>query len=372
MHNSSTTVADFRLHRTRLTCKKPFHIATGVSDVCEGLLLEIKTSDGRSGWGEAVPLPYLTDETMEGCLAALRDELLPAVMGLQPWSLQEAHQRMNRAVSGHSAARAAVDLALHDLTGRLWNVPVVELLGGTGRPVLTNYSIGLATPQEAAEEARSLVESGYHVIKLKVGDDADEDVRRVKAVRGAIGPETKLRIDANEGWSLPDASRALTRMEPFQIELCEQPLARWDLRGAATLRSRTLIPIAADEGVRDALDAARSIEAGAIDIINIKLMKCGGLQPAREIVALARTHGIQLMVGGMVGESSLAVSAAAALASAFGFEYADLDADLLLADSLSVEDCLPLRDSHRHPQSTPGLGLGETRREFLTPLDAHL
>jgi L-alanine-DL-glutamate epimerase-like enolase superfamily enzyme len=193
-------------------------------------------------------------------------------------------------------------------------------------------------------------------------------LRRVRAVRGAIGPDIKLRIDANEGWSMAGATWALKRMEPYHIELVEQPLARWDLRGAALLRQRTTIPIAADEGVRDARDAARSIEAGAVDIINIKLMKSGGLHPAREIVALARTHGIQLMVGGMVGESSLAVAAAASLASAFNFEYADLDADLLLADSLSETDCLPLEQSQRHPQARPGFGLGRTRSEFLTPL----
>ena len=363
-----TRIRDFRLYRTRLRCKKPFQIASGVSDVCTGLVLELRTEGGVSGWGEAVPLPYLTGETVEGCQAALSQLLVPAILGLQPWSFETAHQRMNRVTSAHPSARAAVDLALHDLTGRLWKTPVAELLGGECQPVLTNYSIGLTSADEAGEEAFGLVEEGYHAIKLKVGSDPDEDVRRVKSVRGAIGPEIKLRIDANEGWNLIDASRALTRMEPFNVELVEQPLPRWDLKGAATLRSRTRIPIAADEGVKDARDALRSIEAGAVDIINIKLMKCGGLHPARQIVTLARIHGIQLMVGGMVGESSLAVSAAASLAAAFNFEYADLDADLLLADQISQEDSLPLIDSHRCPQRRPGLGLGETRAELLTLL----
>ncbi|CAN0310540.1 unnamed protein product, partial [Phaeothamnion confervicola] len=245
------TVTDFRLYRTRLRCKKPFHIASGVSDVCEGLLLELISSEGVSGWGEAVPLPYLTYETLEGCISAIRQFLFPAIQGIAPWSFQEAHARMNRVVCGHPSARAALDLALHDLAGRLFKIPVAELLGGECRPILTNYSIGLCTPEKAAEEARSIVEDGYHAVKLKVGDDPEEDVRRVKAVRQAIGPDIKLRIDANEGWSLIGATYALTRMEPWNIELVEQPLDRRDLRGSATLRQRCNIPITADEGVRD-------------------------------------------------------------------------------------------------------------------------
>jgi len=119
-------ISDYRLYRTRLRCKKPFHIATGTSDVCHGLLLELKTAEGVSGWGEAVPHPYLTGETVDGCRAVLAQNLVPAIMGLAPWSIETAHERMRAAVSGHPAARAAVDLALHDLTGRLWKIPVAN------------------------------------------------------------------------------------------------------------------------------------------------------------------------------------------------------------------------------------------------------
>lgn len=349
-------IRSFELLPTLLHCKKPFRIATGVSDVCQGLVLRLTTESGMVGLGEAVPIPHLTGETLAGCRSALEEELLPRLMGLEFWAIQEAHARMNAAVSGHPSARCAVDLALHDLAARACGQPLVRFLGGHKFRVLTNYSIGLASPPDAAMEARSIVESGYHAVKLKVGDDPDTDVARVKAVRSAMGPDLALRIDANEGWTPVQALRALSRMEPFNVELVEQPVARRDLATMARLRSRVAIPICADEGVHTPVDAARHIEAGAIDVINIKLMKSGGLQPAREIVALARAHGVALMVGGMVGESELSVTAAASLAAAFGFEYADLDADLLLRDQLCKEPGISLEGSERVLSHRPGLG----------------
>lgn len=361
-------IEHFKLHRTMLRCKKPFQIATGVSDVCQGLVLELITESGHSGFGEAVPLPDLTYETMDGCQSAIRDVLFPCVVGLEPWMIEEAHRRMHQALRKHPSARAAIDLAMHDLTGRLWGVPVTSLLGGPARGVLTNYSIGLCPPEAAAEEARHLVEIGYAVVKLKVGDDPREDLERVRSVRRAIGPETPLRIDANEGWSYTQARWALPKMEPYSVELCEQPLERGDYRGSARLRANTSIPIILDEGICDVADAIRSIEADAADGFNIKLMKSGGLLPAKAVVSMARAHGLDLMVGGMVGESSLAVAAAASLASAYHFEFADLDADLLLADSLSLEPNLPLEQSRRFVQQKPGFAMGEMNRRFFETL----
>lgn len=361
-------IESLTIYKTTLRCKKPFLIASGGMDLCHGLLIELKSDTGLSGWGEAVPLPDLTYETEAGCLSAIRDYLFPAVRGLEPWQIEEAHRRMDAAVRKHPSAKAAIDLAMHDLTGRAWSVPVTAILGGPARPVLTNYSIGLATPEDAAEEARHLVESGYAVVKLKVGDDPREDLERVRCVRSAIGPDVPLRIDANEGWSYTQARWALPKMEPYQIEFIEQPIERGDYVGHARLRRCTSIPIALDEGICDIHDAIRSIEADAADIFNIKLMKSGGLHPARAVVSLARAHGIDLMVGGMVGESSLAVAAAASLASAYHFEYADLDADLLLADSLGVEPNLPLINSHREVLNQPGLALGKLNPQFFQEL----
>lgn len=356
----------FELFSSRLACKKPFKIATGSSNVCRALVLRLTSDTGHTGLGEAVPHPLLTGETLEGAAACITRYLMPAVESLDLRAPRDVARAL-RAVTTCPAARTAVDLAVHDLLGRACGLPVACLLGGGNRPVRTNYSIGLTSPREAAEEARSLIEQGWRCIKLKVGDDPEVDVARVRAVRGAIGPDMALRIDANEGWSLAEAVRTLRAMEPFQVELAEQPLARWDLAGHASLRSRTTIPIALDESVHSVADARRALELGAADIINVKLMKSGGLVPAVEIATLARAHGVAMMVGGMVGESALSVSAAASLASALRFEFADLDADLLLRDVLSAEGAR-LEGDARVPAERPGFGIENLDEQYLERL----
>lgn len=359
-------IETMEIFRTHLRCKKPFRIATGVSDQCQGILVKLTTDTGAFGWGESSPDSYLTGETLDGVEALLQQDLFPAIRGLSPWALEEIHRRMSRECVANPSARAAIDLACHDLIGRQTGVSLVDFLGGSSRRMLTNYSIGLCSPEEAAQEARRIIEAGYKAVKLKVGNDPDEDYARVKAVRSALGPDVPLRIDANEGWTYSQALKCLTRIEPFTVQLVEQPLARWDFEGMARLRQRIVPPIAADEGVHSPRDAARAIAAGAVDIINIKLMKSGGLYPARSIVAQARAHGVALMVGGMVGESRLAVSAATALAAAYGFEYADLDADLLLAEDAVAEGGVTLEGSERVLPDLPGLGVVRLDESRLT------
>lgn len=360
-------LAEIELFHTRLRCHKPFRIATGTTDRCQGLLVRLRTESGQVGVGEAVPKPVLTGETLEGCEAALREHLWPAVRNLDAWALEDLHAAMDSVVAGYPAARAALDVAVHDLLARAAGIPLYRFLGGTRRRVLTNYSIGLCSPAEAAAEGRRIVEAGYRAVKLKVGEDPDDDAERVRAVRAAVGPDLALRIDANEGWSYSQALRALRKMEPCDVELVEQPLPRWDLEGMARLRTRISVPLVADESVRTARDARRIVELGAADGLNLKLMKCGGLYPARQIVAVARAGGLDLMVGGMVGESKVSVTAAASLAAACGFDHADLDADLLLRDDLAPGAGLVQEGSERVLADEPGLGLGTLEGGFLVP-----
>lgn len=358
-------ITGMTLWKTTVTCKRPFKIATGSSDRCHGLLLQLQTDTGAVGWGEGVPLPYLTGETFSGCRAVLEDIYLPLLLGQDPLALRELRRRLDRAAVNQPAARCALDLALHDLVARHLDLPVWRYLGGDGRPVATNYSIGLATPEDAAQQARALVEGDWTRIKLKVGQDPDLDWECVRAVRSAVGPEILLRLDANEGWNYVQARRFLRRAECLDIELLEQPLARWDLAGMKRLRSHTSIPLAADESVRGVAEARRLAEEGVCDIFNVKLMKCGGLSEALDIATIARAYGIGLMVGGMVGESSVAVAAATTLASVAGFEYADLDADLLLRGNYSTGGAPHSQVGVRSPGVGPGFPLGDLHPEAV-------
>ena len=361
-------ITGWSLHRTQVVCKQPFAIATGVQDRCSGLLVELKTDQGLSGWGEGVPLPYLTGESLTGCQAALQEVFLPDLIGQNPLAMEVLRQRLDRRMVGQPAARCAIDLALHDLCSRLAQLPCWAYLGGDNQPVATNYSIGLTSPREAAEQARALVEQEFSCIKLKIGSDPDLDLERARAVRGAIGPEIPLRVDANEGWNFVQAKRFLTRADALDLQLIEQPLARWDFEGLRQLRQLSSTPICADESLRGVQEARRLADMEAVDIFNIKLMKCGGILVARDIIAIARAHGIQLMIGGMVGESSIAVAAATAVASTWRFEYADLDADLLLRANFSSGGAHHHPIGQRHLPDGPGWPLGQLSPEHTTEL----
>lgn len=350
----------------RVRCRKPFRIASDTTDVSEGLLVRLSTERGEVGLGEACPKAHPTGESLSGTVEALERQLFPALQGRDPWALEELHAAMEEATSGHPSARAAMDLALHDLLARRAGVPLHRFLGGTRNRVPTDYSIGLCPPREAAEEALDIVRQGYRAVKLKVGTDPAEDLERIRAVRGAIGPDVILRLDANEGWDFVEARRVLREAEAFDVELCEQPLARWDLEGMARLRRGTRIPLAADESVASVTDAARVLRLGAVDIINLKLMKCGGILPARRICALARAYGVRMMVGGMVGESRVAVTAAAAVAAAWGFEHADLDADLLLSGEPVREGGVEREGPDRVLPERPGLGVEALDESYFT------
>jgi len=361
-------ITGWKLYQTRVKCKRPFTIATGTQDECSGLVVELITRDGLSGWGEGVPLPYLTGETLTGCRAVLEELFLPALINQDPRGLEALRSRLNRLAVNQPAARCAIDLALIDLCSRLHGVPCWAWLGGSNRPVQTNYSIGLTTPQDAAEQARSLVEQDYACIKLKIGGDPDLDLDRARAVRGAIGPEIPLRVDANEGWTFVQAKRFLLRADSLDLQLIEQPLVRSDFEGLKRLRALSSTPICADESLRGVAEARRLADMQAVDIFNIKLMKCGGILEARDIVAIARAAGIDLMIGGMVGESSIAVAAATAVASTWNFEYADLDADLLLQSNFSAGGAGHHPVGFRHLHDQPGWPVGQLNGDSITLL----
>lgn len=327
-------IASYTLYESVVRCRRPFKIATGTQDSCRTLLLELKTSGGVRAYGEAVPIPLLTDETLEGCKQTLVDLLLPLLRHRDIWSLADLHRDMWRLTRAKSA-RCAVDLALHYLQARTLGVSLGRRLGtGTGR-FPTNYSIGIETLEQTLELAKEILAAGYDRIKLKVGVTAEQDIEVVRKVSELLPEGVMLRLDANGGWDRLDAVKALTAMEEHgcPVELVEQPVAREDFEGLRFVKERTGFPIAADESVQTVHDAQRLLQGDCVDILNLKLMKSGGIFPTLEIASLARAFGCRLMIGGMVGESFLGVGAAASVAAAYNFEYADLDADILLQDT---------------------------------------
>lgn len=342
-----------------LTKRTPLTISRGTSAGTVNVLVEV-AHEGVVGWGEMAP-SSVTGDTAETALADVAG-LVDALMPLAPWELERVEDALRAAptsavgldgVGGGSALRAAVEMACHDWLGKRANLPVWTLLGlDLSRTVATSVTVGINPPERAAAQTRDWRERlGARVFKLKLGspDGIDADKAMFLAVRDAAGDGATLRVDANGGWSVADAQKMIGWLADRGVEYVEQPLVQGDLDGLLALRPAP-IPIFVDESVRVAADVPRFV--GRVDGVNVKLMKCGGLREALRIVAVARAHGLQTMLGCM-GESSLAITAGAQIGAAF--DHLDLDSHLNLRDDPFVG--ARWTDGKVIPGESPGLGV---------------
>jgi L-alanine-DL-glutamate epimerase-like enolase superfamily enzyme len=297
---------DLRLRHT-------FRIARGASDVRENLLVELE-HEGRIGLGEAAPIRRYREDRASAAAAV---EVMAARLG-DPRAYAVAAERA--AVEGQRSAQAAVDMALHDLAGRRLGVPLFELLGlDPARTPPTSFTIGLDTPEVVARKVRDA--DAYPILKVKMGSEDDREV--LTAVRDTT--DRRLWVDANEGWTEEQALERLPWLFSLGVELVEQPLPADRIDETRALRRKSPLPFFADESVHRAEDIPRLV--GAFDGINVKLMKCGGIAEAIRMIAVARAHGMKVMLGCMI-ESSVAITAAAHVTPLV--DAADLDGNLLL------------------------------------------
>ncbi len=294
-----------------LNLRTPFRIAHGVSQQRFNVFVHLD-----EGLGEGAVVPYYGD-TQQG----LVDYVLAAAdhVGDDPFLIEDI---LDRLPPGPQAAKAAVDIALHDLVGKRLGQPLYRLFGvNPDRLPLTSFTIAMDEPALMALRAR---ESGLPIFKIKLGSDQDEAM--VAAIRGVTS--ARLRVDANAGWTREQAAQLIPRLKQYDIEFVEQPLAAEDVEGVGWLKQQHFgVPIFADESIKTSRDIAR--HAGAIDGVVIKLMKTGGLREALRAIHVARAHDLQIMLSCMV-ETSVGVTAAAHLAPLC--DYADLDGPLLIAN----------------------------------------
>lgn len=357
-------IESIRSHVVQAPYRRPFAISSGTSPDLVSLLVEVRTDDGATGYGEASPMTAYTGETLDGLRAALTGHAAPALVGRDPRDLAGAHAAMDAAIRGQHLAKAALDLALHDLAGRAAGWPVHLLLGGRLRDeVPTTWVVGLGTPEEMTKEAAEYAARGFTHIKVKGGEDPDLDVELVRAVRAAIPDRVELSLDANEGYDPSTAARTVARLGDEGLDLVEQPLPRWDLAGMAALRGRGGPRVMADESLQSLHDALEIVRRGAADVLNIKILKVGGLHRARQIAALAEAAGLAVKIGTMP-ELGVATLAAAHLAAALPHATvpADLVGPLLVDDEpLAPAAFAGAADTGRVTlPETPGLGHGLT------------
>jgi len=357
-------VKQIEVYGVTLGYREPFRIAPGASIESHNVVVKIVTDYGIVGWGESSPSERVTGETAETVVKAI-DKMAPKLIGMCPLRIEQDVEFMDSVVDGNPAAKAAIDIALHDILGKTCRRPLFMLMGGYRTEVLTDITLGIKSPKEMAKDAVKAVKKGFKSLKVKVGIDPAEDVERIRLVREAVGDKIQIRIDANQGWTPKQATEALNKMEKFCIQFAEQPVPAEDVEGLIKVRKNSPIPIMADESVHSPEDALRVIHAEAVDFINIKLMKSGGILKARKIAAIAEAAGIPCMIGCM-GESEIGISAGAHLAAAVkNIQYADLDSDILLKDKLVKKGGTKVKDSMRKFSKQHGLGIKEADNKLL-------
>jgi L-alanine-DL-glutamate epimerase-like enolase superfamily enzyme len=310
-----------------------YRIAGADISLAENIILKVDTSDGRTGFGCAAPSEEVTGESGESALRALNDLLIPMLREVDARDPRAVARRALEIAPSAPAARASIDIALYDLLGRREGLPLARVFGLRRSRLLTSITLGISADRAATlDKARRHVASGFRALKLKVGEDWEGDARLVLDLRKDLGPDVLLRADGNQGFSEEQARRFLEAVEPAGLELLEQPTAAEDLEALARLSTASTVPMMVDEALKTSDDARRIIEEKAAGLINIKLMKCGGITEAFEIASRTAAAGL----GGMIGcndESRISISAALHFAlAAANVERADLDGHLDLVD----------------------------------------
>lgn len=308
------TALDYK--RLRIQLYEPFRVAFGDIDTCENVLVRITTDAGITGYGEAAPFAFVTGETAQSVEAVL-DLLRPGLIGRDPLAVAELCALMDSFVYGNGSAKCAVDLALHDIWGKAEGKPVWQLLGGQNGDVWGDMTIGIDEPARMAQKAAYYAgEKGYRILKVKAGRALADDAAALAGIRQAVGPDVRLRVDANQGYDVDTALAALAAFKELGVEAVEQCLPWWDFEGAAYLNANVRgIQLMLDESIHDAHDAARAVKEKAADILNIKLMKCGGLYGGVRIAKTAAAGGLTCMMGCML-ETPLSITAGLSLVAA--------------------------------------------------------
>jgi L-alanine-DL-glutamate epimerase-like enolase superfamily enzyme len=286
---------------------EPFTIATGTMDHAQNVFIRVHTNAGFYGVGECSAFPMIVGETQDTCLVMGR-EFAKLWIGQDALDIPARLQQLHNFTAGNTTIKSAFDIALHDIAAKNAGLPLYQFLSGKRREVESDITIGIAGPATMALKALDFKASGANILKVKLGKNAIEDVERIRQIRDAVGPEMKIRIDANQGWSFGDAVFALEALGDYDIEFCEQPMRTWYDDLLPELMQLSPVKIMADESVYNHHDARRQINSGSCHFINIKMSKSGGLFEARKIHDEAASHSIACMMGGML-ESRIALSA---------------------------------------------------------------
>jgi L-alanine-DL-glutamate epimerase-like enolase superfamily enzyme len=336
---------------------KPYTIASGTFDAVDNHFVHIQTEDGTFGLGAASPGDDITGETIDDCAAALKAHLEALLLHQDIRYLKGLLEKLHQTMPAAPAARAAVEMALHDLAAKKIGLPLADLFGRFHQALPTSITIGIDSVEATIEEAVEYVGRGFRHLKVKIGRSLEEDLERLYRLRERFGKQIGIRVDANQGYSPQEFMGFVHKAESLGLELIEQPLSAGEIETMQALSEPVRKIAAADESLLNPYQAlAYTHPPRPFGIYNIKLMKCGGIQPALQIAEIAKLAGIDLMWGCM--DESI-VSIAAALHTAFASpatRYLDLDGSFSLARDL-VTGGFILNEGTLSTTAYPGLGV---------------
>ncbi len=327
-------IQQLRVNVSQLKLHTPFKTALRIAHEIDVIEVNIETDSGLVGTGATAPTWVITGDSQASIVAALEGPIQAALVGENAQDLNRLLLKIQRSCINNMSAKAAADIALHDLFANSLNQPLYKVLGGS-KPLTTCMTIGLDTPEVMQKAAQKAVADGFSALKIKVGNHPATDIERIAAIHDVIPSQSRLRLDANQGWTPKDAVKVIRELERsnFNIDWIEQPVKAKDFDGLQYVTDKVESKIMADESVFSAQDAFTLLKMRAVDLLNIKLLKCGGIGEAKKIADLGAMHGVECMIGSMM-ESSISVTAAAHFAASHpNVVYCDFDAPLWLVET---------------------------------------
>ncbi|MBT1064872.1 dipeptide epimerase [Bowmanella sp. Y26] len=356
-------ITDIKFAMLRVPLKTPFKTALRTVEKVEDVIVIVETDTGHVGYGEAPATAVITGDTHGSIIEAIKTMIKPKLIGEEIEDLNRITHLIQGSIVKNYSAKAAVEIAVYDLFAQRYNTPLYKILGGGEPTISTDITISVDYIDKMVKDSIDAVNQGFETLKIKVGKDIGVDIERVKAIYAAVEGKALLRLDANQGWTAKEAVYALTKLEDagVRLELVEQPVKGYDLEGMKYITERVHTPVMADESTFGPKEVIDLIKMRAADIINIKLMKTGGISNAIRIADIAETFDVQCMIGCML-ETSISVAAAAhlAVAKSHVITKVDLDGPSLCAFDPVVGN-VKFNGAEISIENTPGLGIKEIK-----------
>jgi len=348
-------ISEIEYFRLDMPLAVPYTIAYETVSCATNIILKLVTDSGIIGWGCAAPDLMVTGETPEDVITTLETVITNMLKGRSPFQIARITSELKSLEANASSTIAMVDMALYDIMARKADIPLYQLLGGFRDHIPTSITIGIGSLDETLEQAQRHLKNGFSIIKLKGGFNLHEDIEKVLKLRENFGNDFVLRFDANQGYNFDQSVEFINGIKTANLEIIEQPTCQKQDAGLGRVTQAVTVPVMADESIKTLKDAFRLASNNQIDMINIKLMKMGGIFESLHINSVAKAAGLEVMVG-CLDESALGISAGLHFAlSRANIEYADLDGHLDLLHDPFVE-LFHLKNGILYPGDAPGLG----------------